>query len=263
MKKKRLALLGCGYLNQIVANAVIDGTLPEYEIVGVLARNSKKAKVFADHFGCVAYSNIKQLMDLKPDFVAEAASGQAVTDYAETILSGGSNIIILSAAPLADTKFFEQIKKTAEENNVKIYLPGGATGAYNLLQTAALMSKTPIDVTITSKKSPHFINRTLFNSEKLMDITKPKRVFTGSAKDILEINPYVFNVIFSTSYASAGLKDTKFNIDATPQFSGDDYRIEVVGDDVQLDLNILSQDYSIAGWSIVAILKNAASTVVF
>lgn len=263
MKKKRLALLGCGYLNKIVAEAVINGILPEYELVGVLANHSESAKVFANQYGSIACSTIDQLMDLKPDFVAEAATGQAVIDYAETILSNGSNIVILSAAPFVDTEFFEKIKKTAEENNVKIYLPGGATGAYQLLQTASLMSKIPIDVTITSKKSASFLKKTPFYSEGLMDIIKPKTVFKGSAREVIEKYPYVFNVIFSTAYASAGIENTKFTIDATPEFSGDDYKIEVIGDDIQLDLNILSQDYSIAGWSVVATLKNAVSTVVF
>lgn len=73
----------------------------------------------------------------------------------------------------------------------------------------------------------------------------------------------MFNVILATSLASAGPEDIKFNIDATPNFSGDHYRIQVEGDEVQLDLSILSQDYSIAGWSVVTILKNAASPVVF
>lgn len=39
MEKKRLALMGAGRLNEIVANALKDGLLPEYELVGVLGNN--------------------------------------------------------------------------------------------------------------------------------------------------------------------------------------------------------------------------------
>lgn len=246
-----------------MGNAVKNGILSEYEIVGIIGRNLERTKAAADYYECTACTNIDQLMALKPDFVSEAASAQALINYAETILKGGSNIIVLSAAALADVDYFEKIKQVAVENDTKIYLAGGATGAYSLLQTASFMSATPIDVTITSKKSPKFIARTPFYREGLMDITKPERVFTGTAKKIIESFPYVFNVILSTSLASAGIEDTKFNIDATPNFLGDDYRIQVEGDDVQLDLSILSQDYSIAGWSVVTILKNAVSPVVF
>lgn len=263
MKKKRLALLGYGYLNQIVGNAVKNGILPEYELVGILGRNPDRTKAYADHYDCTPCTNIEELMALKPDFVAEAASAQSLVDYTETILKGGSNIIVLSTAAFADVELFERAKQTAIENNTKIYIAGGATGAYSLLQTSSLMSKTPIDVTITSKKAPGFLSRTPFYRDGLMNITEPERVFTGTAKKIIEVYPYVFNVILATSLASAGPEATKFNIDATPYFAGDDYRIQVEGDLVQLDLSILSQDYSIAGWSVVTILKNAVSPVVF
>ena len=96
-----------------------------------------------------------------------------------------------------------------------------------------------------------------------MNITEPERVFSGTAKEIIDIFPYVFNVIYATSLASAGPKATKFNIDAVPNFAGDDYRIEVKGEQVALDLTIKSGDYAIAAWSVVSILNNAASPVVF
>lgn len=261
--KKRLALIGHGYLNQIVANSVKDGILPEYELVGILGRNPEKVEAAASKYGCKACSTIEELMELKPDYVAEADSAEAITSYAETILKSGSSIIILSAAALAEDQFYERLKKTALENNSKIYLPGGATGAYKLLQTASLMSKTPIEVKITSKKSPQFISKTPLYREGLKDIKESERVFTGTARKIIEEYPYVFNVILATSLASAGPEDTKFNIDGTPNFVGDDYRIEVKGDDVQLDLSILSQNYALAAWSVVSVLKNIVSPVVF
>lgn len=261
--KKRLALLGHGYLNQIVANSIKDGILPEYELVGILGRNPEKVEAVANKYGCKACLTIDELMELKPDYVAEAASADVIRNYGEKILKSGSGLIILSAAALADNEFYEKLKQTAIENDSKIYLPGGATGAYKLLKTASFMSNKPIEVKITSKKSPQFLSKTPFYREGLENIQESERVFTGTARSIMEEYPYVFNVILATSLASAGPEDTKFNIDATPNFSGDDYRIEVKGDDVQLDLSILSQDYALAAWSVVSVLKNIVSPVVF
>lgn len=48
MEKKRLALLGCGKLNHIVADAYLNGFLPEYEVVGVLGRSEEKAAALAE-----------------------------------------------------------------------------------------------------------------------------------------------------------------------------------------------------------------------
>ncbi|WP_028870069.1 aspartate dehydrogenase domain-containing protein [Psychromonas arctica] len=261
--KKKLALIGCGYLSQTVAMALKDGNFPEYELVAVLGRNSLRTKKFADYFNCKPCTDIKAFMDSEPEFVVEAASANSVVDYSEIILEGGSHLIVLSTAAFADVALYQRAIKIAAKKNTKIYIAGGATGGFNLLQTAALMSTTPIDVTITSKKSPGFVARTPFYKDGLMDITEPERVFTGTAKKIIDIFPYVFNVVYATSLASAGPEATKFNIDATPNFTGDDYRIEVKGDNVALDLTIKSDDYAIAAWSVVSILKNAVSPVVF
>ena len=43
VEKKRLALLGCGKLNHIVADAYLNGILPEYEVVGVFGSTGRKA----------------------------------------------------------------------------------------------------------------------------------------------------------------------------------------------------------------------------
>ena len=40
--KKKLALVGCGKLGRIVADAVINGILKDYELIGVYSRTRKK-----------------------------------------------------------------------------------------------------------------------------------------------------------------------------------------------------------------------------
>ena len=44
MKKQRLGIVGCGRLNRIVAEAVADGLLPEYELVGCYSRTYESAE---------------------------------------------------------------------------------------------------------------------------------------------------------------------------------------------------------------------------
>lgn len=54
MEKYKLALIGCGYLNEIVANALKNGYLPEYELIGVLGKDYDRAKAFAERHDCKA-----------------------------------------------------------------------------------------------------------------------------------------------------------------------------------------------------------------
>ncbi len=128
MSKLKLALIGCGYLNEIVANALKEGYLPEYELVAVLGRNYERASAFANHFGCKVCTDINELMEMKPDFIAEAASVKAVKDYTETVLNGGSSLVVLSIGAFADQEFYDRVKNTAARNNRKVYIASGAVG---------------------------------------------------------------------------------------------------------------------------------------
>ena len=67
----------------------------------------------------------------------------------------------------------------------------------------------------------------------------------------------------ATALASAGPEKTTFNIDVVPDFIGDEYKIEIQGEEVQAVLNIYSKTCKIAAWSVVAVLQNAVSPIVF
>ena len=52
MKPKKLALVGCGYLGNIIAKAYTDGLLEGYELVGVMSRTRESAQKTAVLAGC-------------------------------------------------------------------------------------------------------------------------------------------------------------------------------------------------------------------
>lgn len=261
MEKKRLALLGDGRLNSIVANAWKDGLLPEYELVGVMGNDAQKVQVFADHFNIKGVTNIEDLMALKPDFTSEAASPQAVRDYSETVLSSGSNLVVITVGAFADAALYNRVKETALKNGTRIYIASGAVGGFDVLRTASLMS--PIKATMTSKKSLRSLLYSPLFKESLLTNTEPEQVFSGSTTEAIQQLPFHYNVAVATALASAGPDDTTLNIDVVPNFSGDEYKIVIEGDEIKTDLNIYSATPRIAGWSIVAVLQNAVSPVVF
>lgn len=261
MKKIRLALMGCGYLNEIVADAIKRNYLPEYELVGVLGRNKQKTEAFANRHNCKACTDIQALMDLKPDFTAEAASPQAIRDYSEIVLNKGSNLVVLSIGAFADEEFYKRVKDVARDRGKKVYIASGAVGGFDVLRTAALMS--PIKASFTSKKSPGSLYYTPLFKPHYMYNTEPEQAFSGSTKEAIEMLPFHFNVAVATALASAGPEETKFNIDVVPGFVGDEYKIVLEGQEVKTDLNIYSRTCNIAAWSVVAVLQNVVSPIVF
>lgn len=261
MKKIKLALLGCGYLNEIVANAIKNNYLPEYELVGAFGRNPERTKAFAERHNCKPCFSIEELMALNPDFTAEATSPQGVKEHAEAVLKGGSNLVVLSIGAFADSSLYERVKQTAIENNRKVYIASGAVGGFDVLRTAALMS--PIKATMTSYKSPGALYYTPLYKDGLLNITEREQVFSGTTKQAIEMLPFHFNVAVATALASAGPEQTILNVDAVPGFRGDQYKIVIEGEEVYTDLNIYSRTCNVAAWSVVAVLQNVVSPFVF
>lgn len=261
MAKLKLALLGCGYLNEIVANALKDGFLPEYELIAVMGSDPEKVKAFAERHACRACTNIDELLALKPDYVAEAASVQAVRDYGERIVRGGSNLVVLSIGAFADQEFYEQMKASAVQGHSRIYIASGAVGGFDVLRTAALMSS--ITASIRARKSPASLQNTPLFREGLLDVAAVEQVFSGTTKEAIAILPTKVNVAIATALASAGPENTKMTIEVVPGFKGDEYKIEVKGEEVWAELNIYSRTSAIAAWSVVEVLQNAVSPIVF
>ena len=88
---------------------------------------------------CAACHTLKELLELKPDYLVESASPAAMKELALPTLENGTSIITLSIGALADTSFYEKVKETAKANDTRVYLVSGATGGFDVLRTTSLM----------------------------------------------------------------------------------------------------------------------------
>lgn len=261
MKKLKLALIGCGYLNDIVANACKSGLLPQYDLIAVLGRDKNNAEQFGQKYNCKVCYTIDELLDEKPDYIAESASVAAIKEYTIKILENKSNLIVLSIGAFADAEFYSQVQATAFENNVKVYIANGAVGGFDAMRTFALMG--PITSSITSYKSPRAITHTKLYKEGMLDVKECEQIFSGTTKEAIAILPTHVNVAVATALASSGPENTRMNINILPNYVGDEYNIKVEGEDVKLSMNIYSRNSKVAGWSVVAVLQNIVSPIVF
>ena len=94
----RLVIVGCGRLAEIITNAVVKGMLPDYELVGVYSRTASKAEHIANKMRqhgkmCAACHTLKELLELKPDYLVESASPAAMKELALPTLENGTSII--------------------------------------------------------------------------------------------------------------------------------------------------------------------------
>ena len=258
--KTKFGIVGCGFLGNIVADAWKNGLLPDYELVGVTSRTRASAEKTAATVGCAVCDDVDALLALEPEYIVETASVEAVRAMAIPVLKKGVNLVIISIGAFADLDFYADVKAAAVEGGAKVHLASGAIGGFDVLQTVTLMAEaqhlaeTAGIETHTGAKG--FRNTPVWADHLLTD-TEKTTVFTGNAKQAIATFPRRVNV------ATTGPDITGVTMHSVPGWVGDDHCITAEIEGVKATVDICSSTSAIAGWSVVALLRNLASPVCF
>ncbi len=266
---KTLAVVGCGKLGRIVARAIRDGILPEYRLVAVYSRTYEKTCETASMVeGCVACRTIDELLAMRPDYIAEAASPAAMREFAIPALRNGSSIVTISIGAFADDSFYDEVREAALFSGTRVYVASGATGGFDVLRTAALMGEVfageggdQAQAEFFNEKGPDALKGTPVYEDSLQN--ESKVVFEGTAREAIAAFPTKVNVTVAASRASVGPSEMKVSIKSTPGFVGDTQRVEIRNRQVRAVIDIYSETSEIAGWSMVSVLQNIMSPIVF
>ena len=200
-----------------------------------------------------------QLLDMKPDFLVEAASPAAMREWALPALGNGTSVVTLSIGAFADDAFYEEAGRVASENGAHVYIVSGATGGFDVLQTTALMGGAKAE--FFNEKGPDALRGTAVYDESLQK--ERKTVFTVTAKEAIRVFPTKVNVTVAASRASVGPENMKVTMVSTPGFKGDTQRVEIRNPQVHAVVDVYSATAEIAGWSVVNTLRNISSPIVF
>ncbi len=174
MNVKRVGLIGCGAIGNVLAEAIERKLVECRELVvyDVDPSRAQKLKASID-FPIIIAENIDELLAQKPKVIVEAASQQAVKDYISKIVSSGSELIVLSTGALLDLGV----------NSSKIHFPSGAIGGLDALGSAALAGID--EVMLTSRKNPKALG--VYN-------TQEKVMYEGYAEEAARKFPREMNV---------------------------------------------------------------------
>jgi aspartate dehydrogenase len=114
------------------------------------------------------------------DVVVEAASQQAVLNYAEKVLKSGKDLIVLSVGALADEEFYNKIKSLAAKLGRKIFIPSGALAGIDAIRAVANYVEKVILIT---RKNPSSFG-----------MCKKGVIFEGNAKEAAKLYPRNLNI---------------------------------------------------------------------
>ena len=264
--KTKFGIVGCGFLGTIVADAWKNGLLEDYELIGVTSRSRSSSEATAAKVGCKVCDSVDELLALEPEYIVETASVEAVRAMAVPVLRRGVNLVVISIGAFADLAFYEEVKQAAKEGGAKVHLASGAIGGFDVLQTVTLMAeaqKLSEKAGIETHTGAKGFRNTPVWADHLLTDTEKTTVFTGNAKEAIATFPRRVNVAVATSLATTGPEITGVTMHSVPGWIGDDHCITAEIEGVKAVVDICSSTSAIAGWSVVALLRNLSSPVCF
>ena len=197
-----LGIIGCGAIGTDVALAADE--MKEIEKIYLQDIDKKKVIDLKKNLKKAEMKPVKEFLE-NVDVVFEAASQQAVNEYAIDILQAGKDLIIMSVGSLLDDKYRTKLEETARIKHCKIYLPSGAVCGIDGILSASIDAID--EVTLVTTKPPKSLGK---------NYAKRITIFEGNAREAVEKFPRNINVAASLSLAGVGFDVTKVQIVADP-----------------------------------------------
>lgn len=228
----KVALIGCGAIGSVISGAIAGQVVP-VSLELVYDRNKERAQKVCKGFKKKPKiaGSVNEIIDSDVELVIEAASQQAVKLFAVNVLESGKSMMIMSVGALADTKLCDEIKNCAEKNRVKVYLPSGAIGGLDALNSASIGEI--YEVTLKTTKHPKGLKDAPYLLEKGIDLNKIKErkiLYFGNASEAIKRFPANVNVAAALSLAGIGVDKTRVWVIADPSVDKNIHEIHAKGE---------------------------------
>jgi len=227
---KRIGLLGCGAIGTQIAIAIDTEIIPA-KLTHIFDSNKANAEKLASKLKQrpIIVENAHLLSSNPLDLIVEAASQQAVSDNALSILQNRKDLMIMSGGALLDESVFEIISDACKEFQKTVYLPSGAISGLDAIKSVRDELES---VTITTIKHPRSLKGAKFFETAEVDldnITDETTIFEGTASEAVRLFPKNVNVSALLSLAGLGSHETMVKVIVNPNITKNIHKIESTG----------------------------------
>jgi aspartate dehydrogenase len=198
----KLGIIGCGAIGTDVALAA--DAMNNIEKIYLFDKNKQASEKLCKTLKKAKIQPVDKFLG-DVDVVFEAASQQAVVEYAALALEAGKDLIIMSIGSLFDDTLRKKLEDTARKHQRKIYLPSGAVCGIDGVLAASVEDLD--SVTLVTTKPPASLGKT---------VDQRTIVFKGTARDAVKQFPRNINVAACLSLAGVGFDETMVEIVADP-----------------------------------------------
>jgi len=225
----KIGVIGTGNMARFLLESVNKMGKLDGEIHSVFGRNVELGKILEEQYDTAFYQDFKAFIHSPIDIVVEVATIDVAIMHMKEVLESKKDIIISSVGAFKDIRFLKEMKEIARSHSKHIYLPSGAIGGLDLLQSANSLDGLK-EVSITTRKSPESLG--------LKSIGEMEVLFDGSALDAIDQFPKNVNVALLLSIAGIGAKKTRVRVIADPEVNRNTHKIEAEGDFGKMNLTI-------------------------
>ena len=260
-----VGIAGLGAIGAAVAKRLDEG-IDGLTLAAVSSRDAKKAKGILAGFEVSVPWMAPGELALHADIVVECAPAAIFAEIAEPVLRAGKILVPASVGVLLARP---DLIDLAGESGARIVVPTGALLGLDAVRAAA--EGEIRSVTMITRKppgglagAPHLID----NNIDIDGLTKPKKVFEGSAREGAIGFPANVNVAAALGLAGIGPDRTRLEIWADPTVTRNTHTIEVNADSVRFIMTIENvpsvenpRTGKITPLSVIATLRGLVSTL--
>jgi aspartate dehydrogenase len=234
----RIGLLGGGVIARLFLEHLSRGSVADAEVVALAGRDGQsRGNLLASEFGVRFVIGTQALMAARPDVVVEMASHTAVREYAETLLSNGIAVIVLSGGALVDDELRQRLERAAASRRAMLYVPSGGIGGLDAVKAACAAGVEEINIAVT--KPPRAWRNIPFVERLGIDldaITQRVTLFEGSAREGVPHFPANVNIAAALALAGVGFDRTRLEVVADPALQFNTHFIHIKGRTGTIDL---------------------------
>ena len=193
----KIGLIGCGNIGHIIAK-----NADSIKIIALFDAIYDRAKDLEAITGARAHQHFESFIKEPFDLVVEAASVNAVKQYAHDILANNKDIVIMSVGALADPILKNELRELARKHGRHIYIPSGAIFGLDNLKIGRV--STIRKLLLRTVKSPESLG---------IKANKRQLIFSGKANECIKAFPKNVNVSVAMSLAAGRDVDVELWVD--------------------------------------------------
>ncbi|MBT2582842.1 aspartate dehydrogenase [Planococcus sp. ISL-109] len=253
-----IGIIGTGNIASYLLEQVNAKRMCDERVTAVFGRNREVGQRLKEQFDIEFYTDLQEFLKTPLDIVVEAVTVEAASLFLKDVVVHKKDLIVSSIGVFKEAGFLGELKILAETNGTQVFLPSGAIGGLDILQSAKALGGLT-HVQITTRKSPVSLG---------MESDEEQVLFDGSAFDAVEKFPKNVNVALVLAIAGIGAEKTKVRVIVDPAVERNTHTIEAQGDFGKMQLHIENNPMPsnpktslLAALSILAVLQNKGNVL--